>query len=86
VYAREGETIEVEIDIHEISEGGLYAHLKCNGWINRDEWKSLNIDTVGKHTITIVASQPANYTVEFSPRMSNGGQCDLTYSATWGVL
>lgn len=93
IYAREGQTIEVEIEIHEIKQGGLYACLTGSAWIGHPR-KSLKINTVGKHTITLVAAKSGSYKLEFTPsgesdnavEMMIGGQCDLKYSATWGVL
>ncbi len=94
VRAKQGQTITVEVDIHEINHGGLRVNIiPVRYAVSYKEYTRSMIERAGKSTVKRVAETSGSYRIEFEPRGNTdhiyhkltGGKVDLLYSAKWDV-
>ena len=95
VYAKEGQTIEVDVELHEVKAGGLYVKIVPVRWgVPYKEFTTMIVDQAGHNSLTRTAEASGEYKIEFlrQPektknlvRLMYGGQTDLCYSASWRV-
>lgn len=95
LYARKGQSIQVDVDMHECKEGGLTALIIPERWrVPYNEYTRLNIEDAGKRTMIRKVEKTGSYRIEFHRmgektknlvRTAFGSTTDLCYSANWEV-
>ena len=94
VYAEKGQTIEVEIDVHEVKKGGLYVKIRRHGFrIPYTDHARVILEEPGKRTLRRFIKKAGRYSIEFKRQDESqslvgtamGGQTDLRFSANWKV-
>ena len=96
LFVRKGQTIQVNLDIHEIKKGGIKIYIHETSYTDFEKYDTSlrTIRSPGKHTISHKAKKSGIYELKFEAvgvyekKMDafTGGKHDLKYSANWDVL
>ena len=96
IFVCEGQTIQVNVDVHEATKGCLIVSVREKFYRTLEKTDSAyrTIKSSGKQSVTLKAKRTGLYDLKFDARGTNtskmdgltGGKYDLKYSSDWDVL
>ena len=96
IFAREGQTIQVNVDVHDATMGNMTVSIREKFYRTLEKTDSTyqTIRSSSKQTVTLKAKRTGFYDLKFDAKGSytsnmdalTGGKYDLKFSADWDVL